>query len=386
MRALAIMVLCLCGLCAWAEEVRLGFLGLDPDPRYNADRAYARVALAPLGDAVEGARLAVEDMAIITDARGMSVVLDSARAAPQALLETARRLVADGATALVLDLPAEQVAEVAEGLGESGPLLLNATAPEDWLRRRCYPRLLHTAASDRMIADALMQHLIAQKWTKVLMLTGKTPRDEARSAAFRQAAERMRVRVVEERPFDLSTNPALREQNNVRLLTGGTRDYDVIFIADEDGEFSRYVPYRTALPRPVIGATGLVALEWHWALERYGAPQVNSRFEGESTGGRRMTWQDWSAWVAVRAVLTAHAKAREPGLAGAEAYLRSDRLRLDGSKGVPMNFRPWSGQLRMPILLATQNAVIDIAPENGFLHATNTLDTLGQDQAEFACD
>ena len=51
-----------------------------------------------------------------------------------------------------------------------------------------------------------------------------------------------------------------------------------------------------------------------------------------------------------------------------------------------MSFRPWSGQLRMPILLTTDNAVIDIAPLDGFLHQTNTLDSLGQDEAEFECE
>ena len=67
-------------------------------------------------------------------------------------------------------------------------------------------------------------------------------------------------------------------------------------------------------------------------------------------------------------------------------YLKSDKLRLDGSKGRQMNFRNWSGQLRMPILLATHNAIIGIAPLEGFLHQNNTLDALGADEQEFTCD
>jgi ABC transporter substrate binding protein (PQQ-dependent alcohol dehydrogenase system) len=85
-------------------------------------------------------------------------------------------------------------------------------------------------------------------------------------------------------------------------------------------------------------------------------------------------------------VLLAYTKTQDPSPEGLEAFLRSDALRLDGSKGVPMSFRPWSGQLRMPILLATANAVIGIAPFEGFLHHTNTLDSLGVDVPEFACD
>ena len=50
-----------------------------------------------------------------------------------------------------------------------------------------------------------------------------------------------------------------------------------------------------------------------------------------------------------------------------------------------MNFRPWDGQLRMPMMLATHNAVIAVAPLDGFLHQTNTLDTLGTDEPEHKC-
>jgi ABC transporter substrate binding protein (PQQ-dependent alcohol dehydrogenase system) len=388
MRGLAALlsVLLLAG-AASAEELRVGYLALDPDPRYDETFAYARIPLRPGGDTTAAAEMALADMAILTDARDYEVVLDAERPADfDGLAAAARRMVAAGARHIVLDLPGEEVDALAQALEGAGVTLLNATAPDDWLRRRCYPHLLHTAASDRMISDALVQHLVLSKWDRVLVLRGKTERDATRADSFSASAARFRLDIVDSRTFDLSTNPALREENNLKLLTAATGDYDVTFVADEVGEYSRYVPYRTTLPRPVMGATGLTALEWHWSLERYGAPQVNSRFESASEGGRRMTWQDWSVWVATRAVLTAHAKSRDRSPEGIDAFLRSDDLRLDGSKGAPMSFRPWSGQLRMPILLATHNAIIGIAPLEGFLHQTNTLDSLGADEPEFQCE
>lgn len=378
---LALVALVAFTLPALAEDLTLGYIALETDPRYDENFAYARIALRPQGDSFEGMKLAVEDMKILTDAKGLTVTLDEMRVRPETVASAGERMVAEGIGYIIADLPAESIALLADAVGGAATIL-NTTAPEDSLRRACYPGLLHTAASDRMISDALIQHLVRQEWTKVLLLHGKTERDTARAESFAEAAKRMRVDIVDTRVFDLSTNPALREENNIMLLTGGIRDYDVIVIADEYGEYSRYVPFQTALPRPVVGATGLVPAEWHWALERYGAPQVNSRFEAET--GRRMGWQDWSTWVAARAVLTAYAKARAPGTEG--DFLRSERLKLDGSKGVPMTFRPWNGQLRMPILLATHNAIVDIAPIEGFMHQLNTLDTLGQDEAEFACD
>jgi ABC transporter substrate binding protein (PQQ-dependent alcohol dehydrogenase system) len=104
------------------------------------------------------------------------------------------------------------------------------------------------------------------------------------------------------------------------------------------------------------------------------------------TGGRKISAQDWSAWIAVKSVITGLTK--RPGATPAELrdYLKSHRLKLDGSKGVTLGYRAWDGQMRMPMLLATSDAVIAVAPIEGYMHATNTLDTLGTDEAEFACD
>lgn len=389
MRQVLIAVLVLIfGGAALAQETgfEVGFLTLENDPRYDEDYAYARIQLRPTGNAAVGARMAVQDMAIVTDAVGISVVLDEAEGADNAGLEVAaRQMIADGVQFIVVDLAAEQIDELATALKGEPVTIVNTTAPDDWLRRACHTNLLHTAASDRMIADAMTQYLRLRDWTRILVLVGKEPRDALVAEAFEQSAERLRLQIVDTRDFDLSTNPELRDQNNVQLLTGGA-DYDVIYIADTDGEFGRYVPYQSNLPRPVIGTTGLSALEWHWSLERYGAPQVNSRFEDMSEGGRRMNWQDWSAWIATRAVITAYAKTRDRTPENVDAFLRSHRLNVDGSKGVVQSFRPWNGQMRMPILLATNNAIINIAPLDGYLHQTNVLDTLGADEPEFRCD
>ena len=71
--------------------------------------------------------------------------------------------------------------------------------------------------------------------------------------------------------------------------------------------------------------------------------------------------------------------------AALRAYMTSEKFRLDLYKGAPGRFRPWSGQLNQPILLATANAVIERAPLPGFLHRLNNLDTLGADREESAC-
>jgi hypothetical protein len=47
--------------------------------------------------------------------------------------------------------------------------------------------------------------------------------------------------------------------------------------------------------------------------------------------------------------------------------------------------RRWDQQLRQAVFLATPFAVVASAPVEGFLHKTNTLDTLGDDESETPC-
>lgn len=382
--AIALAALTLSVGAASARDVAIGFLSLDNDPRYDVDFVYARIELYPTGNALDGARLGLEDSAMLADAVGITASLDPQSAPDVAgLAAKVQAMSAAGERFIILDLPGDVVDQLAAATRDLPVTLINATAPENILRNRCYPNLVHTAASDRMETDAMVQYLRTMDWNRVLLLVGKEPRDAVIAESFKASAERLRLEIVDERPFDLSTNPENRESNNILLLTGGV-DYDVVYLADSRGEFGRYLPYATQLPRPVLGSTGLVATEWHWSLERYGAPQVNSRFE-DLAGGRRMAGQDYNTWMAVKAVLNAYGKARSEDPAEVDAYLRGSRLKIDGSKGVQMNFRAWDGQMRMPIELATHNAVIAIPPLEGFLHQTNTLDTLGTDEPEHTC-
>ena len=380
---LASLLVALVPLTCQAEDLRIGHLTLVDDPRYIRDWGYARLIVPPQIETEQALAMAIEDLSFITEASGFAVVADHREVPESDLVATAQAMVADGSGSIILDLPAKDVEAVAIALGSSDVTLVNATAPETELRLACHPKLIHSGPSLRMEMDAFAQYLRAMNWTTVLVLVGEYPDDAGLAATFVTSAERLRLDVVETRPFTLSASPDQREGNNVKLLTSGV-DYDVVFVADSRGEFGRFIPYGTQLPRPVIGSVGLTSEAWHWAMERDGATQVTSRFDAASDG-RKMTSQDWSVWIAAKSLITTAAKLPDATVADRRDFMKSDRLKLDGSKGVTLNYRSWDGQLRMPMLLSTDSAVIAIAPIEGFLHATNTLDTLGTDQPEFAC-
>ena len=98
-----------------------------------------------------------------------------------------------------------------------------------------------------------------------------------------------------------------------------------------------------------------------------------------------MKAEDWAAWAAVRSVVEAISGIRTTDFAALRAFMMSEEFSLDLYKGAPGSFRPWSGQLRQPILLGVHNAIIARAPLEEFLHRTNNLDTLGIDMPEANC-
>jgi ABC transporter substrate binding protein (PQQ-dependent alcohol dehydrogenase system) len=383
MRVLVLIFALWAGLAS-AKDLHIGFLSLADDPRYKQDWGYARLIEPPPDQTLDGARMAVTDLGFVADAVNLHIVLDNRETGPDGLAASLQAMVADGAGFVVLDLPAPLVKLAAEASANLPVTLINATAPEDNLRTACYPNMLHSGPSLRMLMDSYVQYLRAMNWMKILVLVGEDPSDKGLADAFAASVERLQLQIADTRSFTLAADPLAREGNNVKLLTAEA-DYDVVFVADTRGEFGRYIPYATQLPRPVIGSVGLTAQAWHWAMERDGATQVSSRFD-KMTKGRKMSGADWSVWVAVKSVIMGYTKVPDGDQAAVRDFLKSPKLQLDGSKGVTINYRPWDGQLRMPILLSTSDAVIAIAPIEGYLHPDTTLDTLGTDQAEFVCD
>ena len=370
---------------AAVPELLIGYVALKKDPRYTVKRRFARYLTEALGSPYVGARVAIEESKFVGSAVGVEFKLERRRAKSEGrLVRSALKLVDDGAKYILVDAPAALVDEVARATKDMGVLLFNITARDDVLRQtQCGSHLLHVIPSHAMTTDALVQYLISKKWREALVLTGPRPEDEQLTAAFERSAKRFGVEIVERRPFVLSNDPREREKNNVALLTAGA-DYDVVFVADTDGEFARDVPYQTVEPRLVVGSEGLAAAAWHWAWERHGAPQLEKRFRKKAK--RPMRDFDWAAWMAVKAVVEAVLRTEGGDFAAVRDYLVGDEIVLDGFKGNRVNFRPWNRQMRQPLLLVTHNWVVERAPLKGFLHQTNNLDTLGFDERDSRCE
>ena len=99
---------------------------------------------------------------------------------------------------------------------------------------------------------------------------------------------------------------------------------------------------RAALAR--WGGEGGQVVDWHPSLTRFGAEQLNSRFE--SRFGAPMDSLAWASWLAVKIA--------------AEMALRAtplERLRVDGHKGEPLSFGE-DHVLRQPLYVVAGGKVV----------------------------
>lgn len=366
-----------------AATLKATLIGRQDDPRFErtqVERAYLGHATGPASD---GLQMALDDARFELDAAGHEVKLDSSEAASlDAARAAAQAAEKAGAALIVTDLPADWTLAVADAVKLP---VLNVGAADDRLRQQdCRPRLYHLLPSERMRSDALAQLLVSRKWSKLLLLTGPGEADPARAAVAQASIKRYGLQVVGSKPFKVSADPRERDLANPLLLTAGS-GYDAVWVVDSDGEFARSLPYRTVLPRPVVGDGGLVAIGWHAQFERYGAPQVARRFQ--KAARRAMTSQDWAAWMAGKVLtgLAAAAPANTKTVSAAQWTQGLARLVVDGSKGTQLAFRPWDGQLRQTMMLTDGQGVIATAPIEGLLHPSNVLDTLGADAPEKLC-
>jgi ABC transporter substrate binding protein (PQQ-dependent alcohol dehydrogenase system) len=292
-------------------------------------------------------------------------------------------LMAGPARFVVVNAPAKALAAIASWPDAANKLLFNVGSGDDALRRTlCLPHLFHTLPSRAMRADALIQFLVARRWTRLMLVTGHRPGDKKFAASLKRAIAKFGAKLVAEKPWLRDVDIRRSAGREVPRFTQGV-DYDVLLIADEDRDFGQYFLFNTWLPRPVAGSHGLRPVAWSRVVEQWGAAQLQRRFH--KIAGRDMTSVDYAAWAAVRSVGVAVTRLRTLDVDKLGAFIRSPRFELGGFKGRKLTYRAWNGQLRQPIPLVSASAVAATAPIAGYLHRRTELDTLGFDKAETTC-
>ena len=299
------------------------------------------------------------------------------------LEEEFKKLIKSGYTYFVADLNSEELSKLSNLEESKNILLINIRSKEDSLRNEfCKINLIHVAPSYTMLSDALTQYLVKKKWKKWFLVIGPEKEDKAYANALKKSAKKFNIKIKEERVWDFASDLRRTAQKEIPIFTKGV-NYDIMVVADEKGEFGEYLSYRTWDPRLIVGSQGLKPTNWHRTHEQWGATQMQNRFRRKS--GRWMTPVDYSAWVAVRVIGEAVSRVQDNKLQSIKEYLFSEGFGIGAYKGVKVSFRNWNGQLRQPILLAAPRSMVSVSPQEGYLHPTSELDTLGVDEPESSC-
>jgi ABC transporter substrate binding protein (PQQ-dependent alcohol dehydrogenase system) len=369
-----------------ADEIGIVYLGLNT-PHHIASTL---LDPPPADPGLKGAALAVADTNTTGRFTNQHFSLGVVNEPDAAAVEMAFRLaLAAGKKLFVANLPADLLLKLADTPGAGNAVILDATSADDRLRQAdCRANILHILPSRAMLADALMQYLVSKSWTRIMLLVGRDPADALYADAIRHAAEKFQITIRADRPWTFNAAAQQADTGHYQVndevvkATQGV-NYDILVVADEADNFGDELAYRTDQPRPVAGTQGLVPTAWAHAMDEYASTQLQTRFHREE--GRWMGPEDYGGWLAVRAIGEAATRSATADPAKIIAYLHGDAFSVSGYKGPELTFRSWDGQLRQPVLLATDRSLVSISPQPGFLHQTNDLDSLGYDQPESSC-
>jgi ABC transporter substrate binding protein (PQQ-dependent alcohol dehydrogenase system) len=391
LRAICAAALILCtGAIAPAKadplEVKVGVLH-EPHSR----ETISILDIPAADDFVAGARMAMEDNNTTGRFLDQSFSIVDAKLAPgDDPLAPLNAMLADGVRFFIVDLPPDKVLAVADAARAKDALVFNAGAPDDRLREEdCRANVFHTAPTRSMLADGLAEYLIWKQWKRWLLVVGSHPQDKLLGDAYRRAAKKFGAKIVEERVFEdtgggrRSDSGSVQVQRQMPIFTQSAPAYDVLVAADESEVFGGYLPYRTWDARPVSGSAGLRPTSWDASHELWGAAQLQNRFERLFKRG--MNARDNQAWVAMRMIGDAVAQIRSSDPKTVREHLLTPEFTVADFKGQKLTLRAWNQQLRQPILLTDGRGTVSASPQEGFLHQTSELDTLGLDQPETKC-
>ena len=380
MRIALVLALFLSFVKAEVLEVNILFL----EEKIKKPPVLSNVIEEPKDSGIKGAEIAIKDSNKTARFLNQKYVLQKEKSRDEKKLITSfENFAKNGGTFVILNVGDELLEKISNHELAKKVILFNSTNASSKFRQTlCKPNLLHTISSNAMLYDGLVQFLIKRNWKEWLLLKGDRPEDKKIEEAIKRAAKRFGGKIVDEKTWSFDTDIRRKAQSEMPAFTQG-KEHDVVLVADHFNDFGEYVYFNTWEPRPIAGTSGLTPVTWHKVIEAWGAAQMQKRFEKKAK--RWMNSKDYASWVAVRTVVTSIKSTNTTDFKTNLDNIYSKDFNLAAYKGRKLSFRDFNGQLRMPVSLVHPKALVSNSPQEGFLHQTTDLDTLGIASFEAKC-
>ena len=340
----------------------------------------------PVNNGLAGATIAIKDANITGKFLGYQLSMQSLSAPTTTEIKTQlNKPNYHNTNVVLLDAPSSNFQAAVSVLQQHLPetVIFNIANSDDTLRTlSCDIPLVHSIPSYQMKADALAQWFRVKRIKDIFALHGKHHNDMAYLSAFKLSAKKFKLELVDVKQWSDSFDLRRAAFSEIPQFTRTKTRYDAIFTADFDAQFAYALPFNTYYQVPVVGDAGLKPLGWHATHEQWGARQLQNRFT--ETFNRPMNEVDFAAYLSVISAATAIQQMASDARASdtKASQLLALRLLNDGFtvaayRGRPLSIRPNTKQIRQPITLAHEDALVTHAPLEGFLHQIDELDTLG---------
>ena len=179
------------------QQIRIGFVEIENDPRYEPIRAYERIVLKSRDPAFIGAVVGIDEAGALARVLKVDFKLERITAKSAAEIPAAVLAALDAGTHFFLiAAPADAFKPLAAAVRGRVALLFNISEPDDALRRDlCVAEFVHVYPSRAQLMDGLAQFVVSRKWRDVLVFEGPSPADAVAAAAFTHAAQKFGARL-----------------------------------------------------------------------------------------------------------------------------------------------------------------------------------------------
>ena len=161
------------------QQIKIGFVEIENDPRYDPVRAYERIILKTRVRPFTGAELGIDDAAALARVLKADFALERISVkSPDDVTRAVGAALDAGTHFFLIDAPAESFKPLAAAVRGRDVLVFNISEPDDTLRRDlCAAEFVHVYPSRAQLMDGLAQFVVSRKWRDVLVFEGPSPAD-----------------------------------------------------------------------------------------------------------------------------------------------------------------------------------------------------------------